>query len=166
MGKRPPLDEWSKYLYPLIQNITFGGWVITLRTLSIVLQSFGLAKKSFSKQKCQQCLSFFWSSHDQEKSSWETIDHTTYKRSCKKTLAQERASSVAKDTHLPLVITISSKRLNGQRGIWSLLDWDDSGCVRSTPSEPPLQPLLPSGMRRRRPTVGPKNGAPSDPSTP
>ena len=24
MGKRPPLDEWSKYLYPLIQNITFG----------------------------------------------------------------------------------------------------------------------------------------------
>ena len=29
--KRPPLDKWSKYLYPLIQNITFGGWVITLR---------------------------------------------------------------------------------------------------------------------------------------
>ena len=25
MGKRPPLDEWSKYLYPLIQNIMFGG---------------------------------------------------------------------------------------------------------------------------------------------
>ena len=25
------MDEWSKYLYLLIQNITFGGWVITLR---------------------------------------------------------------------------------------------------------------------------------------
>ena len=25
IGKRPPLDEWSKYLYLLIQNITFGG---------------------------------------------------------------------------------------------------------------------------------------------
>ena len=30
MGKRALLDEWSKYLYPLIQNITFGGWVTTL----------------------------------------------------------------------------------------------------------------------------------------
>ena len=25
MGKRPPMDEWTKYLYPLIQNIMFGG---------------------------------------------------------------------------------------------------------------------------------------------
>ena len=40
MGKRPPIDEWSKYLYTLIQNITFGGLVITLwvdRTLRSII---------------------------------------------------------------------------------------------------------------------------------
>ena len=25
LGKRPPMNEWDKYLYPLIQNITVGG---------------------------------------------------------------------------------------------------------------------------------------------
>ena len=31
MGTRPPLDEWSKYLYPLIQNITVGGQLSKFR---------------------------------------------------------------------------------------------------------------------------------------
>jgi hypothetical protein len=31
MSKRPPMDEWDKYLYPLIQNTTVGGQLSKLR---------------------------------------------------------------------------------------------------------------------------------------
>ena len=31
LGKRPPMNEWDKYLYPLIQNITVGGQLSKFR---------------------------------------------------------------------------------------------------------------------------------------
>jgi len=60
MGKRPPLDEWSKYLYPLIQNIMFGGWVSTLRVDWTLWLGWPDALVSYTHHCVRELLSSDW----------------------------------------------------------------------------------------------------------
>jgi hypothetical protein len=59
MSKRPPMDEWNKYLYALIQNITVGGQLSKFRGDWTHLSGWPDAPVS-SKRRCVRINRWYW----------------------------------------------------------------------------------------------------------